>query len=169
VATLERALIDDPTPALQAALAEQCPSGRYVSHILVESDVEAVETQQELAAGGDFAEIAERRSFDQGSAAQGGSLGCIDGQDFVEPFATVVATQPIGEVSEPFDTEFGTHLVLVSDDPPPRELRRVAIEAVLGRARGEDVDVNERYGLWDCRNGQVLPASAPNTPPGCET
>jgi hypothetical protein len=157
VAVLERDLVDDPSPALQEAVTAQCPSGRYVSHILVESDVEAAEIEAELAAGGDFGEIAERRSFDQGSAAQGGALGCIDGQDFVEPFATVAATQPIDEVSEPFTTEFGTHIVLVSDEPPTTELRRAAIEEVLGRARGEDVDVNERYGRWDPANGQILP------------
>jgi hypothetical protein len=167
VAVLERALLDDPSSELQAAIDEQCPSGRYVSHILVESDAEAQAVEDELAAGADFAEVAERSSFDQGSAAQGGALGCIDGQDFVEPFATVAATQPIGEVSEPFTTEFGTHLVLVSDEPPRSELRRAAIEEILGRARGEDVDINERFGLWDCRNGQVLPAHTPVTPPGC--
>ncbi len=157
VVVLERDLTDDPTPALEAALAEQCPSGRYVSHILVESDADAAEVQAALAAGEDFADVAERRSFDQGSAAQGGALGCLDGQDFVEPFATVAAEQPIGEVSEPFTTEFGTHLVLVSDQPPTADVERVALELVLGRARGESVDVNERFGIWDAPNGQVLP------------
>jgi hypothetical protein len=157
VAVLERDLVDNPTPALEKAVAEQCPSGRYVSHILVDSDVEAQAIEQELAAGTDFADIAKRESFDQGSAAQGGSLGCIDGQDFVEPFATVAATQPIGEVSEPFTTEFGTHIVLVSDEPPQSALRNAALEQALGRAKGKAVDINERYGIWDVANGQVLP------------
>ncbi len=157
VAVLERALVDDPTPALEKAVAEQCPSGRYVSHILVESDAEAQAVEEELAAGGDFAEIAARESFDQGSAAQGGSLGCIDGQDFVEPFATVASTQPIGEVSDPFTTEFGTHVVLVTDEPPTSELQRAALNEVLSHGKGLDVDVNERFGRWDPENGQVLP------------
>ena len=149
VAILEHELIDEPTPALQQGVAEQCPSGRFVSHILVESDVEAQAVLQELEGGADFADVAERESFDQGSAEQGGSLGCIDGQDFIEPFATVAATQPIGEVSEPFTTDFGTHIVLVSDEPPASTLESAALEQVLNRARGEDVDLNDRYGFWD--------------------
>jgi hypothetical protein len=165
VAILEHELIDEPSPALQQAVAEQCPSGRYVSHILVESGVEAQAVLQELAGGGDFADVAERESFDQGSAEQGGSLGCIDGQDFIEPFATVAATQPIGEVSEPFATDFGTHIVLVSDEPPASTLASAALEQVLNRARGEDVELNDRYGNWDKRNGQVVPSGIPAQAP----
>ncbi len=168
VAILEHELIDEPTPALQQGVAEQCPSGRFVSHILVESDVEAQAVLQELEGGADFADVAERESFDQGSAEQGGSLGCIDGQDFIEPFATVAATQPIGEVSEPFTTDFGTHIVLVSDEPPASTLESAALEQVLNRARGEDVDLNDRYGFWDCTNGQVVPPSTPRKPAACE-
>jgi peptidyl-prolyl cis-trans isomerase C len=165
VAILERELIDQPTPALQQAVAEQCPSGRFVSHILVESGVEAQAVLQELAGGADFADVAERESVDQGSVGQGGSLGCIDGQDFIEPFATVAATQPIGEVSDPFTTDFGTHVVLVSDEPPASALASAALEQVLNRARGEDVDLNDRYGIWDERNGQVVPAAIPAQAP----
>ena len=157
VAILERELIDQPTPALQQAVAEQCPSGRFVSHILVESDVEAQAVLQELEGGADFADVAERESFDQGSVGQGGSLGCIDGQDFIEPFATVAATQPIGEVSEPFTTDFGTHVVLVSDEPPASTLASAALEQVLNRAprRGRRPQRPVRH--LGRANGQVVP------------
>lgn len=161
VATLERSLVDDPPSELMEVIAEQCPSGRYVSHILLESDVEAAQVLAALDAGEDFADLARTESFDTGSAENGGALGCIDGREFVEPFATVARTQPIGEVSQPFDTEFGTHIVLVTDEPPEVEIERAALEHVLGRARGEWVEIDPRFGRWDRRNGQVLPPLIP--------
>jgi len=161
VATLERSVVDDPSSGLAETIAEQCPSGRYVSHILVESDVEAAQILAALEAGEDFADLARTESFDTGSAQNGGALGCVDGQEFVEPFATVARTQPIGEVSQPFTTEFGTHIVLVTDEPPQAELERAALENVLGRARGESVEIDPRFGRWDRRNGQVLPPLVP--------
>jgi hypothetical protein len=36
---------------------------------------------------------------------------------------------------------------------------------VLNRARGEDVELNDRYGNWDKRNGQVVPSGIPAQAP----
>jgi len=164
VARLERALTDDPPPALTRELEAQCPSGRYVSHILVESETEALTLAQQLAAGADFADLARQRSIDTASARQGGQLGCIDGQSFVEPFATVAATQPVGVVSDPVTTQYGSHLVLVTDQPPAAAVRQLAIQAALGSTRGATVEVDRRYGTWDRANGQIVPPAAAGAP-----
>jgi len=164
VAILERELIANPTPALQAAVSALCPSGRYVSHILVDTEAQATAIKQAIDRGGDFAEIATASSKD-GSAKDGGQLGCLDGQQFVEPFATVAANQPIGVVSDPFQTEFGYHVVLVTDEAPVSATERVALEEVLGRVRGTAVTVDPRYGVWDRRNGQVVPPPVPGAVP----
>jgi parvulin-like peptidyl-prolyl isomerase len=157
VAVLEREVSEDPPPAIVEQLAADCPSGRYVSHILLESETEAQAIKQQLDGGADFASVARSTSADSGSASQGGLLGCADGQQFVEPFASAVATQPAGVVSDPVTTQFGSHLVLVHDEPPAEAVRGLALETVLGRSRGQAVDIAPRYGTWDRANGVVVP------------
>lgn len=157
VAALERTLMADPPPSLTEAAQALCPSGRFVSHILVETEAEAQAIKQAIDSGTDFATAAASNSID-GSARDGGRLGCLDDNQFVEPFATVAATQPIGVVSDPVQTEFGYHLILVSDELPKDQLERVTLEEVLGASRGKRVTVDPRYGRWDRANGQVLPA-----------
>jgi hypothetical protein len=156
VAALERTLIADPPQSLTEAAQSLCPSGRFVSHILVQTEAEAQAIKQALDSGTDFATAAQSNSLD-GSAQDGGQLGCLDDSQFVEPFATVAATQPVDVVSEPVQTEFGYHLILVTDDLPEAQLEQVTLEEVLGAARGRRVTVDKRYGRWDRANGQVLP------------
>jgi PPIC-type PPIASE domain len=164
VAVLERELTQNPSAGFLDAIKSRCPSGRYVSHILVESEQEALALKQQLEAGADFAKLAKANSIDQGSAKQGGALGCLDGQSFVEPFATIAATQPIGVVSDPVATQYGSHLLLVSDEPPEAQLEQAAIQTALGQGRGAVVDVNPRYGTWDPNSGRVVAARTPGTP-----
>jgi parvulin-like peptidyl-prolyl isomerase len=166
VAVLEREVAEDPPPAVLQQLAADCPSGRFVSHILLESETEAQAIKQQLDSGADFESLARSTSSDTGSAPQGGFLGCADGQQFVEPFANAVATQPAGVVSDPVTTQFGSHLVLVSDEPPAAAVQQLALQVVLGRSRGKAVDIAPRYGTWDRASGTVIPpgASAPAGP-----
>jgi hypothetical protein len=164
VARLEREIAAHPTPAVLQALGSQCPSGRYVSHILVESESEALSIKQQLDAGASFADLARRNSIDTASAKRGGQLGCIDGQSFVEPFATVAATLPPGVVSDPVTTQYGSHLVLVSDTPPAATVRQLAVQAALAGGRGVAVEIDPRYGTWDRANGRVVPPVASSTP-----
>jgi len=161
IATLQRDLITDPTPEVEEAITALCPSGRYISHILVATEQEVATIKARLDEGADFADLARETSIDTGSAEQGGALGCVDESQFVEPFATVAVTQPVDVVSDAFATEFGFHLVLVTGDAPPEALDQVTIEEILGRARGTDVDLDPRYGTWDARNGQVVPPTPP--------
>ncbi len=90
---------------------------------------------------------------------QGGELGCFDNQQFVAGFEQVAQTQPIGLVSAPVQTQFGFHLILVRDAPQTADLQGVALNAVLGLARGAPVTLDPRYGTWDRRNGRVVAPS----------
>lgn len=71
--------------------------------------------QQILAGEADFADLAREHSADPGSAQQGGSLGWSDPEVFTPVFRDAIKSTPIGELSQPFKTEFGWHLVEVSD------------------------------------------------------
>ena len=163
VAVLERNLLDDPSGALRDAAAAQCPSERYVSHILVATADEAADIQAAIAEGAEFGELARTRSQDPGSASVDGSLGCLDGlQDTVAPFLEVATNQPVGDVSDPVQTEFGFHLILVSDEPPSQDLAALSIDAVIRSVTNDqNVVIDPRYGQWDRANGQVLPPVAP--------
>jgi parvulin-like peptidyl-prolyl isomerase len=159
-AAAQRQLLGDGSAGVDDALSQQCPSRRYASHILVATRAEAAQIRAELIDGADFAQLAQARSTDTGSAVQGGELGCIDGQQYVEPFATAVQTQPLDVVSAPLETEFGFHLILVTGDPPQAEVDRVTLDQILSTSRGMRVDLDPRYGTWDRENGRVVPPGA---------
>ncbi|SEF71682.1 peptidylprolyl isomerase SurA [Vibrio hangzhouensis] len=62
-----------------------------------------------------FAEMAEQYSEDPGSAVQGGELGYQTPELYVPEFKHMVETLPVGQVSEPFKTVHGWHIVEVLD------------------------------------------------------
>jgi PPIC-type PPIASE domain len=160
IAVLQRFLLASPSAALRDAALQRCPSHRFVAHILVATLAEAQAIQAQLAAGADFATLARQRSTDRASAAQGGDLGCLDSQSFVAPFQQAAQTQPVGSVSSPVQTQYGFHLILVRDRPSTADLASVALDQVLGRARGAHVTLDPRYGSWDRRQGRVVPPAA---------
>lgn len=114
-------------------------------HILVESEEEAREVKAELEGGGDFAAIAQARSKDPGSGAQGGDLGYFGRGQMVPVFEeTAFGLQP-GEVSEPVESQFGWHIIKLEDrrtqEPPPFEQVRDEVAQLLRRqAQAEFVD-----------------------------
>jgi len=101
---LRRAIGDDV-----ATVAEQA----HARHILVETEAEAQEAIERLNAGEDFVALAEELSTDPGSAANGGDLGFVPQGRFVEPVDEAVFSLPIGQISEPVETEFGWHVIEV--------------------------------------------------------
>ncbi|MCL9775140.1 peptidylprolyl isomerase SurA [Vibrio methylphosphonaticus] len=62
-----------------------------------------------------FAELAEQYSADPGSAAQGGELGYQTPELYVPEFKHQVETLPVGQISAPFKTVHGWHIVEVLD------------------------------------------------------
>ena len=84
-------------------------------HILVPTEDEARQLMARLRAGADFARLARTQSIDEASAKDGGDLGYFTRAAMVEPFADVAFSTSAGEVSEPFETQFGWHIVKVED------------------------------------------------------
>lgn len=98
---------------------------KRASHILLEvgadlSEEEAVElaetAQQRIAAGEEFSALALELSSDVGSAEQGGDIGYTDGSAFPEEIETALEVLTLDEVSDPIVTEFGVHLVKLTED-----------------------------------------------------
>lgn len=73
------------------------------------------DAREKLEAGADFGELAKLLSDDPGSANQGGDLGWRGPGEFVPEFEKVAQGMEIGEVSEPFKSRFGWHILEVTD------------------------------------------------------
>jgi len=84
-------------------------------HILVKTEAEALDLKSRLEAGEGFADLAKAHSSCP-SGADGGSLGRFSKGQMVPEFDRVVfGDLPVGQVSEPVQTQFGHHLILVEE------------------------------------------------------
>lgn len=110
------------------------------SHILIRVDANA-SPKDTLAAynkimalkarvekGEDFASVAKMKngSEDPSAASNGGDLGFFTAFQMVYPFEEKAFTTQIGQVSDPFRTRYGYHIVKVTDKRPSRGTIRVA-------------------------------------------
>jgi peptidyl-prolyl cis-trans isomerase C len=99
------------------------------SHILLRVDPNADEaTKKQTSAkidevlkrakgGEDFGALAKQNSQD-GSAAQGGDLGYFPKEKMVPEFATAAFALKTGEISDVVTTQFGVHIIKVTDRKP---------------------------------------------------
>jgi peptidyl-prolyl cis-trans isomerase D len=101
---------------------------RRASHILITADkgaaadvkAKAKAKAEELAAQArknpaSFAELAKKNSQDPGSAAQGGDLDFFQRGAMTKPFEDAVFAAKKGDIVGPVETEFGYHVILVTD------------------------------------------------------
>ena len=85
-------------------------------HILVDTEAEAKAIIAQLRKKGDFAKIAEKKSKDAGSAANGGELEWAVPTNFVPPFAKALVGLKKGEYAkEPVQSQFGWHIIKLDD------------------------------------------------------
>jgi peptidyl-prolyl cis-trans isomerase SurA len=75
----------------------------------IKQKLEAI--RERILKGEDFAGIAQITSEDPGSAAEGGSLGWTGPGTFVPEFERTLNGLAIDEISQPFRTQFGWHIV----------------------------------------------------------
>jgi parvulin-like peptidyl-prolyl isomerase len=153
-------------------------SGRCISHILVDSKEEADQLRAQIAGGADFAAVAQQASKDPGSGRQGGFLGCFaEGEplQFVEPFKTEAEKLPVGELSQPVQTQFGFHLITVTAgrtfEQVKEEIRgqlqqqggqQAFNDLLLGLVRKAKIEINPRYGRFSKSQPiGVIPPDAP--------
>ncbi|NOZ24559.1 MAG: hypothetical protein GXO94_00455 [Nitrospirae bacterium] len=85
------------------------------SHILVKTKEEADSLLKRIRAGEDFAAIAKKNSIDKGSASKGGDLGFFGRGQMVPEFEKAVFSMKKGAVSDPVKTQFGYHIIKLTD------------------------------------------------------
>jgi len=104
------------------------PNGLVMpAHILIQVNQKAEEAEKAkakeridsiygaLKAGADFAEMATKLSQDPGSARKGGTLPWIGPNQTVKEFEDVAYSLQVGQMSEPFESPFGYHIILMKD------------------------------------------------------
>lgn len=119
------------------------------------------EIRRDIAAGADFAALAERESESQ-SAPRGGVLGYVDPDELPPPVAAAVRDLAPGEVSAPVEHGRGLSLFLCEEIreaivPTPEEVR-AKLRSQLERVRAREV--------WAGTREDLLEAAAPHIDPG---
>ena len=122
----QMAAIEVDDAAVEAAYQEQfgniAPEQEFnAAHILVETEDEAKAIKAELDGGADFAELAKEKSTGP-SGPSGGDLGWFGKGMMVAPFETAVLALEPGQVSDPVQTQFGWHVIVLKearDKPAP--------------------------------------------------
>jgi len=99
------------------------------SHILVETEAEAITLIKLLEDGGNFADLAKEKSTGP-SGASGGNLGWAGKGQFVPAFETAMVNLEEGQVSDPVKTQFGWHVIKLDAkrNKPGPELEAVRTE-----------------------------------------
>lgn len=134
------------------------------SHILADSEDDALAALDRVQAGEDFAEVAMDVSTGP-SGPDGGDLGCNLLGNFVPEFAQGAFEAEIGVPTEPVQSSFGWHIIMVTERNQPdvdAEVVRENAATVLNANRGTplveewllgvvaeaDVAVEPAYGSW---------------------
>ncbi len=139
------------------------------SHILVATEQEANDILTRIEAGEDFATLAAELSTDTASGAQGGDLGCSAPEVYDPAFAAALTEAEVGVPTDPVESQFGFHVILLREDELPTEAE--AIETLTADAssaaantwfteqfESAEVTVDETYGTWEATpTPQVVP------------
>lgn len=104
------------------------------AHILVGTEEESAAVMARIAAGEAFADLAREVSTDMGSGANGGDLGWFGQGMMVAPFEEAVMSLEVGAMSDPIQTQFGWHIIVLNDT---REQAAPALEEVRSELENE--------------------------------
>ncbi len=113
---LKRDISDEAIETLyQETVAAVEPTPEYnASHILVETEEEALALVAELEGGKDFAELAAEKSTGP-SGPNGGDLGWFGLGMMVPEFEMAVTGMEVGGISAPVQTQFGWHVITLDE------------------------------------------------------
>jgi len=123
-------------------------------HILIETDEivddevakqKLMEIRMGIVGGDDFAAVAKAVSDDAGSAVEGGDLGWAGPNTYVGIFEETLTNLKLGEISMPFRSEFGWHIVEVLErrthDTTDDVRRTQAIVAIRDSKLAEETEL----------------------------
>jgi len=111
------------------------------SEILTSEEARALakNLKNRILSGEDFEEVAREYSEDIGSAQEGGELGWASPGQMVPVFENAMAQAEINEVTDPFESPYGWHILQVL------ERRQQDVTELVNRNRAEDFLHNRKY------------------------
>jgi peptidyl-prolyl cis-trans isomerase SurA len=140
---------------LRAGSGPQIIEQAHLRHILIKTNEvqddatvkqKLTEMRQRIVGGEDFAVLARATSEDPGSAVQGGDLGWSKLDAYVGAFAQTAAGLKENEISEPFKSDFGWHIVQMLGRRSFDNAANAAREQAFVQLRESRVD--EATELW---------------------
>lgn len=145
-AALEEGIVlsDDEVRVAYEALKPQLTQPEQVCarHILLASEAEAGALARVARQGADFAAMATTASTDRGSAARGGDLGCFPRGAMVPEFEAAAFAAELGVATDPVQSSFGYHVILVERRVPEQTATLDEVRAPLEQQmRGERVQL----------------------------
>jgi parvulin-like peptidyl-prolyl isomerase len=144
-------------------------------HILTETEEAALAAKERVEAGEAFADVADEVSIDTYSA--GGELPCPQNLgSYVPEFAQAAMDATIGEMTDPVQSQYGWHVIVIEERTGPASLEELAADT-LAYLNGDyvaerwgawvndailsaDVSVNSRVGSWAPAAFGILPPPA---------
>ncbi|HVT31302.1 MAG TPA: peptidylprolyl isomerase [Rhodanobacteraceae bacterium] len=106
-----------------------------------QAEKSAAAVRQRIVAGEDFAKAAKESSEDTATAALGGELGWFNGDAYGPKVTEVVQGMKKGEISEPFQTDAGWHIIELEDTrttDKTSDLQRDQAKNMLFQRKAED-------------------------------
>lgn len=142
---LKESASDDSVRNFYASNVDQYQSTKaHVAHILFRTNSKMDETERQviltnaheaysqLQSGEEFSKVAQIYSEDLVSAKKGGDLGWINKGAVAPEFSDKAFNLPVGDISEPFITAFGFHILKVLEAP---QIVKKPLETVKGDIR----------------------------------
>jgi peptidyl-prolyl cis-trans isomerase SurA len=127
----------------------------HARHILIRTSADVddedarsqlLELKQRIEQGEGFGDLANEYSEDPGSKVKGGDLGWASPGMFVPAFERVMESLTVNEISEPFKSQFGWHLMQVLErrdvDVAKTMMEAKAMQAIRARK------IDEELRLW---------------------
>jgi peptidyl-prolyl cis-trans isomerase SurA len=102
--------------------------------------------RKRILAGEDFAALAQVSSQDAGSAADGGDIDWTTTDTFAPEFTKVVDGLQVNDISEPFHTQYGWHIVQVLGRRKFDDTKELQRKQAADQIRASKVD--EETELW---------------------
>jgi parvulin-like peptidyl-prolyl isomerase len=103
------------------ATADATAPATYTDAQWADALAKAEKARQEIINGADFATVAKAQSSDTGTKDQGGDLGVIQKGTMVPEFETSVFGLKKGDISQPIKTQYGYHLIQVTEITPAKQ------------------------------------------------
>lgn len=151
---------------VQQVLTEQTRSRHILmrsNDLISEEDAKSrlSELRDQILGGEDFGKLARLYSVDYTSGAEGGDIGWIEPGGTVAEYETVTKTLQPGQISRPFRSQFGWHIVEVTDRrivDETEESKRNKIESQLLQQKQ-----SEAFDIWRRRLRDEAYVVFPNT------